>query len=287
MLFLTLLIMSNTQILRNALLGTGLLLGIFLTLDFLLDSSVWTGMKVSKSAITVEYCEFNHPERLFHQPINTYSNLIYFFCGLVIFQLALKDFNFFGIKGVNSVRNAPYLSILLAANFIYLSFGSAFFHSSLTWIGQRVDMNATYGLTLSLICIGMVQVVAKKELSKQIQIATVLGMLLLIVGFLPLALQISSAILLPALFLALLLLGIGNYVQYRSLRSPLLLILSFVLLAVAIQVRTMDVAKINCDPLSIWQGHALWHFLTATSSLCMYFYFRHVKKLDQFKKKKA
>ena len=145
-------------------------------------------------------------------------------------------------------------------------------------------MNATYGLTLSLICIGIVQVAAKKELSKQIQIATVLGMLLLIVGFLPLALQISSAILLPALFLALLLLGIGNYVQYRSLRSPLLLILSFVLLAVAIQVRTMDVAKINCDPLSIWQGHALWHFLTATSSLCMYFYFRRVKKSAQFQK---
>ena len=282
MLFLTLLIMSNTQILRNALLGTGLLLGIFLSLDFLLDSSVWTGMKVSQSAISVEYCEFNHPERLFHQPINTYSNLIYFFYGLVIFQLALKDLKFIGVKRVNSVRNAPYLSILLAANFIYLSFGSAFFHSSLTWIGQRVDMNATYGLTLSLICIGMVQVVTKKELSKQIQIATVLGMLLLIVGFLPLALQISSAILLPALFLALLLLGIGNYVQYRSLRSPLLLILSFVLLAVAIQVRTMDVAKINCDPLSIWQGHALWHFLTATSSLCMYFYFRRVKKSAQF-----
>ncbi len=169
--------MSNTKILRNALLGTGLLLGIFLTLDFILDSSVWTGMKVSQSAITVEYCEFNHPERLFHQPINTYSNLIYFFYGLVIFQLALKDFNFFGIKGVNSVRNAPYLSILLAANFIYLSFGSAFFHASLTWIGQRVDMNATYGLTLSLICIGLVQVVVKKELSKQIQVALVLGML--------------------------------------------------------------------------------------------------------------
>jgi predicted membrane channel-forming protein YqfA (hemolysin III family) len=282
MLFLTLLIMSNTQILRNTLLGTGLLLGIFLTLDFLLDSSVWTGMKVSKSATTVEYCEFNHPERLFHQPINTYSNLVYFFYGLIVFQLALKDLKLVEVKGVNSVRNSPYLSILLAANFIYLSFGSAFFHSSLTWIGQRVDMNATYGLTLSLICIGMVQVVAKKELSKQIQIATVLGMLLLIVGFLPLALQISSAILLPALFLALLLLGIGNYVQYRSLRSPMLLILSFVLLAVAIQVRTMDVAKINCDPLSIWQGHALWHFLTATSSLCMYFYFRRVKKLAQF-----
>ena len=271
--------MSNTQILRNGLLGTGLLMGIALSLDFLFDSSVWMGMKVSQSAITVEYCEFNRPERLFHQPINTYSNLIYFFYGLLVLQLALKDFKLVGVKGVNSVRNSPYLSILLAANFIYLSFGSAFFHSSLTWIGQRIDMNATYGLTLSLICIGMVQVLVKKELSKQMQVGLVLGMLLLIAGFLPLALQISSSILLPSLFFILLVIGIINYFQYPSQRSPLLGLLSFVLLAVAIQIRSMDVAKINCDPMSIWQGHALWHFLTATSSLCMYLYFRRVKNL--------
>ena len=273
--------MSNTQILRNGLLGTGLLLGIALSLDFVLDSSVWTGMKVSQSAVTVEYCEFNHPERLFHQPINTYSNLIYFFYGLIVFQLALKDLKLVEVKRVNSVRSSSYLSILLAANFIYLSFGSAFFHSSLTWIGQRVDMNATYGLTLSLICIGFVQVLVKKQLTKQIQVGLVVGMLLLIAGFLPLALQISSSILLPSLFLILLVLGIINYFQYPAKRIPLLSLLSFVLLAVAIQIRSMDVAKINCDPMSIWQGHALWHFLTATSSLCMYLYFRRVKTLGK------
>ena len=241
--------MSNTQILRNGLLGTGLLLGIALSLDFVLDSSVWTGMKVSQSAVTVEYCEFNHPERLFHQPINTYSNLIYFFYGLIVFQLALKDLKLVEVKRVNSVRSSSYLSILLAANFIYLSFGSAFFHSSLTWIGQRIDMNATYGLTLSLICIGLVQVLVKKQLTKQIQVGLVVGMLLLIAGFLPLALQISSSILLPSLFLILLVLGIINYFQYPAHRNPLLSLLSFVLLAVAIQIRSMDVAKINCDPM--------------------------------------
>lgn len=276
--------MSNTQILRNGLLGTGLLLGLALSLDFVLDSSVWTGMKVSQSAITVEYCEFNHPKRLFHQPINTYSNLIYFFYGLLVFQLALKDFKFFEVKGVNSVRNSPYLSILLAANFIYLSFGSAFFHASLTWIGQRIDMNATYGLTLSLICIGLLQVLVKKELSSQVQLGIIGFLILLIASFLPLALQISSSILLPSLFLILLLIGIINYFQYPSQRIPMLGLLSFALLAIAIQIRTMDVAKINCDPMSIWQGHALWHFLTASSSLCMYFYFRRVKNLNLFKK---
>ena len=234
-------------------------------------------MVVSKSALTVEYCEFNHPDRLFHQPINTYSNLIYFFYGLVVFQLALKDLNGFTPSKGNTVENFPYLSLLLGANFIYLSLGSAFFHSSLTWIGQRVDMNATYGLTLSLICIGLVVTSVKKVLSIRMQLAVVCIMLLLTAFFLPLALQISSSLLLPSLFLLLFVLAILNYIIYRRQRFPLLAIVGVALLVLAIQVRTMDVDKVNCDPYSIWQGHAFWHLLTATSSLCLYFYFRIVK----------
>ena len=266
--------MKNSLLLKNSLFGTGILFGIALTLDNTLDSRVWEGMVVSKSALTVEYCEFNHPERLFHQPINTYSNLIYFFYGLVLIQLGWKDWKGFSNPKASTIRKFPFLTILLAVNFIYLSFGSGFFHSSLTWIGQRIDMNATYGLTLSLICIGLVQVLVKSELSNQIQIRLVTAMLFLIAGFLPLALQISSSILLPSLFFILLVISTIHYFQYPSQRIPLLGLLSFGLLAIALQIRAMDVAKINCDPMSIWQGHALWHFLTATSSLCMYLYFR-------------
>ncbi len=282
MLFLTYLIMSITQILRNGLLATGILFGIALALDYFLDSRVWEGMVVSQSALMVEYCEFNHPERLYHQPVNTYSNLIYFFFGTLVFQLGLKDWKAFANREANTVRKSPYLSLLLAANFIYLSLGSAFFHSSLTWMGQRMDMNATYGLTLSLICIGWVQVFVKKELSPRMQLGLVGVVLLLIAAFLPLALLISSSILLPFLFLILLVLVILNYIQYPVQRIPVLGVMSFILLAVAIQIRALDVAKVNCDPMSIWQGHALWHILTATSSLCMYFYFRRVKKKFRF-----
>ncbi len=276
--------MKNSQILRNALLGTGILFGIALALDYFLDSRVWEGMVVSQSALTVEYCEFNHPERLFHQPMNTYSNLIYFFYGMVVFQLGWKDWKAFENRHANTVRKFPYLSLLLAANFIYLSIGSGFFHSSLTWIGQRMDMNATYGLTLSLICIGLVQVLVKKEWTPRMQLILVGILLLLIASFLPLALHISSSLLLPSLFLILLVLGITNYFQYPAQRIPVLGVLSFVLLAVAIKLRSLDVAKVNCDPMSIWQGHALWHLLTATSSLCMYFYFRRVKNPNRHKK---
>ncbi|MFB0946202.1 MAG: hypothetical protein QMB24_08670 [Spirosomataceae bacterium] len=87
-------------------------------------------MTLSKSALTAEYCEFNNPEALFHQNINTYSNLIYFFLGMAIILFANSDFN--KTNSQNRLRTFPGLSILLGSCFIYLSFGSAFFHTSLT-----------------------------------------------------------------------------------------------------------------------------------------------------------
>jgi hypothetical protein len=54
--------------------------------------------------------------------------------------------------------------------------------------------------------------------------------------------------------------------------------MGFVLLIFAIKIRTLDVQKIDCDPFSIWQGHALWHLLTASSSFLTYSFFRFIKK---------
>ena len=46
--------MKNNLLLKNSLLGTGIVFGIALALDNTLDSRVWEGLVVSKSALTVE-----------------------------------------------------------------------------------------------------------------------------------------------------------------------------------------------------------------------------------------
>ena len=46
---------------------------------------------------------------------------------------------------------------------------------------------------------------------------------------------------------------------------------------IAIVVRTLDVKKIGCDPLSIFQGHALWHLLTGMGGYFMYLFYRSEK----------
>ena len=262
---------------------TLLLRSIFLTLGMLvvcwgLDSSfngaVWEGMVVSKSALTVEYCEFNHVDRFFHQPMNTYSNLAYFFFGVLILQIALDDHKNQGLDRQNRMQAFPLLSALIGLCFIYLSFGSAFFHASLTYIGQRVDMNGTYALTLVLLSIGLYQVLHRVNFSQRIKNTWIVVLVIIILLFLKIALLIPSSRLLPSLILGQLVCITINYIQFRKQRSILLAIGSLVLLVLAVRFRTLDVQKIGCDPHSLVQGHSIWHLLTALSSFCSYSFFR-------------
>ena len=236
-------------------------------------------MIVSKSALTVEYCEFNHPHRLFHQPINTYSNLAYFFLGVLILQIAQQDTDHRGQPNLNRMGRFPGLSALMGVSFIYLSIGSAFFHASLTYVGQRVDMNGTYSVMLTLVSIALYHVTHSVSFTEAQKNGWVLTWGIIILLFLKLSLLIPSSRLVPALILLLNGLMLVNYFQFRKERSLALIILSLGLILIAIKIRTLDVQKVDCDPHSLLQGHALWHVLTALSSFCSYAFFRFTGRL--------
>lgn len=260
-------------LIRSVMLTLGMLV-VWWGLDSFFTGDIWNGMVVSKSALTVEYCEFNHVDRFFHQPMNTYSNLAYFFFGVLILQIAAYDAKHQGINPQNRMEAFPMLSALMGICFIYLSVGSAFFHASLTYIGQRVDMNGTYGLTLVLVSIGLYHVVYNVNFKPSVKNAWIVVLVVIILLFLKIALLISSSLLLPVLILALLVSVAINYFQFRKKRSGLLAIASLVLMVVAVRFRTLDVQKIGCDPHSMVQGHSIWHLLTALSSICSYSFFR-------------
>jgi hypothetical protein len=253
------------------------MLVIWMGMDKVLNGDVWAGMVVSKSALVVEYCEFNDVARFFHQPMNTYSNLAYFYFGVLILQIAINDHKQQGLRVQNRLEAFPMLSALMGICFIYLSFGSAFFHASLTWIGQRVDMNGTYGITLVLVSIGLYHVLYKIRFTQPVKNVWIIALVIVILLFLKIALFVSSSVLLPSLILALLVCIAVNYVQFRRKRSILLAVASLVLMVVAVRFRTLDVQKIGCDPHSVIQGHSIWHLLTALSSVCSYSFFRFTK----------
>jgi len=255
------------------------MLAIWFGLDSFFNGSVWEGMVISKSALVVEYCEFNNVARFFHQRMNTYSNLSYFFFGVLILLIARYDQTHrSAIKRQNRLEAFPALSALMGLCFIYLSFGSAFFHASLTYVGQRVDMNGTYSIMLVLVTIALYHVLHKLRLTPLAKLSWVVPLVILIGLFLKIALLVSSAVLLPSLILALLILIAVNYVQFRRKRSGVVAVASLVLMVVAVKFRTLDVQKIGCDPHSLMQGHSIWHLLTALSSVCSYSFFRFAKQ---------
>jgi hypothetical protein len=253
------------------------MLALWLILDATLTASVWSAMKVSQSAIMVEYCEYNHPQRFFHQPVNTYSNLVYFFCGILILLIARYDSFSGSTTPSNRLAGFPLLSALMGGCFVYLGFGSAFFHASLTYVGQRVDMNATYSILLTLVGITVYHLADRIRLNRRQQGLWVFSLLAVIGGFIPLALRIPSSLLVPALILLLNAGMLIHYFQFRKQRSIGVILLSLVLVVLALYIRTLDVRKIGCDPYSYFQGHALWHLLTAVSSFCSYCFFRFEK----------
>ena len=251
---------------------------IWIGLDVLLTGTVWAGMQVSQSALSVEYCEFNRVDRFVHQPANTYSNTVYFYLGVFILGIAREDAKNRGKLKLNRLADFPLLSALMGACFVYLSVGSAFFHASLTYTGQRVDMNATYSIMLTLAGIALYHVIHRITLTAAQKTGWVLALVTLIGLFLRIALLVSSSRLVPALILLLNALMVINHVQFRGERSLWLIVVSLVLVVAAIRIRTLDVQKVDCDPYSFFQGHALWHVLTALSSFCSYAFFRFTGK---------
>lgn len=264
---------------NSTILTFGMFLCFFL-LNHFLTGNIWQGMVISKSALTVEYCEFNDTSKLFHQAMNTYSNLVYFFFGVFICLIAKEDFKNQNIK--NRLQSFPLLSFLMGICFIYLSFGSAMFHASLTWVGQRFDMNGTYSISIALLVIGFYQVFHKIAFTKQTQSVIFFTLICLILAFYPIALLVSSSILLPVFILLIWLLITINYFQFRKERFIILAILSIISILVAFKIRTLDVQKVNCDPHSLYQGHSVWHLLAGLSSFCSYLFFRISKPLKKY-----
>jgi hypothetical protein len=254
------------------------MIAIWMGLNTLLDGHIWDKMTISKSALTVEYCEFNNVEKLFHQSMNTYSNLAYFFFGVLLLQIAKNDFNKKEKNAQNRLEKFPLLSALMGCCFIYLSFGSAFFHASLTYLGQRVDMNGTYSISITLLGIGFYHVFHKIDFSEKVKKVWIACLILSIFAFVKISLLISSGKLLPAMIALQTGLVVFVFFQKGKEKKQLMFaILSLVLMIIAVKIRTLDVQKIDCDPYSWYQGHAVWHLLTAMSSFCSYAFFRFSK----------
>jgi len=260
-----------------AFLATIVMLLCYIYLNAYYNGNLWKAMIPSKSALTAEYCELDQATHFFRQTINTYSNLGYFFLGVIVILISLYDNKNPEFINTNLLQQFPTLSALFGCCLVYLCFGSTFFHASLTWLGQRADMNATYSICITLIAISAYRLLSKADAPESFKRLFIYIILLVIVAFIELHLLIPGTILLPVMVAILVIITTINYLQNKNNFNVQLAILSFLLMIGAFVLRTLDVKKIACDPTSFYQGHALWHLFTGMSAFLLYWFYRTEK----------
>ncbi len=226
----------------------------------------WGNLPLGTAGKFAEYCEHNRMHAFLRQEMNTYSNIGFAFAG---FLLLLQE----NSQGRIPIYFRWYYGIFL----ILLGLGSGYYHASLTLDGQRWDMLGTYGIPFSAFTLSLQGVIAKNN-NKLLALLTLLLVIFLVTYFISPFYNLSGKILPPVFLLTTLLTVI--YIKNEPHRK--LFIWGFaaiISLASAIFFRTIDVKKIACDPESLYQGHALWHFLTATSAFLVYqiYNYRHVR----------
>ncbi len=254
--------------------ATLFLLLLYLYLNVNYDGQYWQQIQQSKSVLTAEYCELDKSTHFFRQTMNTYSNLMYFFLGCIVLLIGIHDVKNKTATPINAIQQFPAITILFGSCLIYLCMGSSFFHASLSWIGQRLDMNATYSICIVLIGISIFRYFEPKRIRP---IYYILLLIVCIVAFIKLHLVVSSFILLPLLIVVLIGFTALNYVRNKQRYHFTTLILSLLFLIGAFVLRTIDLKKIACNPISIYQGHALWHFFTGISAFLLYWFYRNEK----------
>ena len=159
---------------------------------------------------------------------------------------------------------------------VFTGLGSAFYHASLTFAGQVLDVSGMYVL------ISFALLYSVSRIWKQTRIAflrSYLGMnavLLCIQIYNPGARRFLFAILI------ILVLGIETYSRRRAaiLLESKWLWRAAIIMAVAFMIWILDITRIVCAPTSLLQGHAIWHFLGAVSGACLYRYYRSAGEGD-------
>ena len=211
------------------------------------------------------FCEAANTQSPIRQAANTYSSLGFVFSGMFIVASARKG-NRFSVG----------YSILMGLASIIVGVGSAFYHASLTFVGQFFDV---FGMFL----LAAFMLVYAWERIWKLRIITTLGLFLTLNIFLS-WLQIAIPDTRRYAFAIVLIIALVFEYYFRVKDKPQinvrLLQVGIGLLAGAYIIWILDNTRIVCFENSLLQGHAIWHILGAISVWFLYRYYTSETKLN-------
>lgn len=260
--------------------GTALIAGMSLIIFLLYkDVNVWEGWESASEFLDPIYAETLYPNSVFRTRMNTWSNLAYVLLGFYLIALGLYDFREKKTLMRGYLAHTPALSLVFGLACIYLGLGSGFFHASLTRAGQQCDVGGMYAtmFVLGALCIGSwLPHIPKRSESQAIATWPVIVVVAIAASIYFSVYKWSysfTKITQPIQWLMLAFVLV-SLIQRRKRLQVLWFVAAVVSIVLAGYIRQMDIDGQFSHPDAIWQGHAIWHVITALFYLFLYLYFR-------------
>ncbi|NNC96118.1 MAG: hypothetical protein HKN92_11195 [Chitinophagales bacterium] len=253
---------------------TGLLI---VFLDAYKSHNIWGGWEAAFGN-AYSFCELDRGPCSVRQPINTWSNLGFLIVGLISLTFGINDFRRRKINTQSLIVKYPAFSIMMGISCIYVFFGSFFYHASLTYFFQKMDITGIYALMISILAYNTYVLFPKykfkaKERDSHHVIIPAAILIFLLFYFYVWKLNIN--------YLFPLIVFITFVLKYMIIRSGAhakaflrYLGIGLVSIVLAGAMWILDFTDLLCSPYSVLQGHAVWHILCAISALFIYFYYR-------------
>ena len=239
----------------------------FITLAFLALAFVnysWASWQPATCLPNNCFCE-SLRAGFIRQPINTYSNLAYILVGLLILAGACG-----GPARANLLSSHRAYQLVFGGATTTIGVGSFFYHASLTFVGQWFDWMGMYLFASFALLYTLARLRPMRGAIFALGYVVTNAMLGYLLSVNPEARrQVFTAMIYGVIALeALVLLAERPRMKTRYFVGAL------ISLAVAYGIWLLDESRAWCDPASILQGHALWHFLTAAAIGLLFLYYR-------------
>lgn len=251
--------------------------GIWFINNVLPYRNIWNSFDTS-SDINIFFCEHTDMSKTIRQPINTFSNFIYWFVGIAILRRGWKDQS--KRTKYNIISANPFYSIMLGCIMLYIFCASTLFHSSLIEFASRLDFSSVYSLSLFplmyfthrvwLLSIGVPSNVRHTKSTTTVIIAFSV-LYLLFTFFLPHGYENCSVL---SIIFTIIVFGIVVEKKDPGKTNGYYLIASIASILFAVMWFGFDVYKVLCNENSFIQPHSLWHLFAGISTFYFYMYIR-------------
>lgn len=244
------------------------IVSVLLLMSVYLLKTDWKGWEIATCMPGRCFNEYVHTGPV-KQPINAWSSLGFYFVGLLVFSFTKRD-SWQRKKPSPVFVKSPVLGYTYGSSLVVVGLGSAFFHASLTLVGQFFDVAGMYLLTAFMLVYALGRLL-RWPMTRLVLLYFVTSTLLCtLLFYIPQARRwVFALVLVIALSLEF---GRLHYRQ-PSINAKWLRI-GLATFATSYILWILDNAHLLSDPKSIIQGHALWHLGGALASWFLFVYYR-------------